>query len=270
MARAVFFGGLFALSLRRDFREWGTVSGAFWQPIALFHRLRIPVLSVAALGIVQNVWRASLLLSALGLFTRMSVSVSFVTGTYLFGLPNNFGQIEHEDALAVLVMLVLAFSRSGDAFSVDRLRKRDEPPRASGEYRWPVMLACALLTLVFFGAGVSKLRRGGFQWFATDNLAYVFLQHQYPVSPAAALFGWGVWLARHPLLCRALALSIVMIECGYPLALFSRTARRVFVPATILMLVGFRVLMGPDFSALIVCHAFWIPWKRFDSSSRDG
>jgi hypothetical protein len=224
------------------------------------------VLSVPALGVVQNVWRASLLLAALGLLTRMSLAVSFVSGIYLLGLPNNFGQLQHEDALVVLATLVLVFSRSGDAFSVDRLLSRREPPRSSGEYRWPVMLICALLTLVFFGAGVSKLRSGGFAWFASDNLAYVFLQHQYPMSTHAPLFGWGVWLARHRMLCRALALSIVILECGYPLALFSRTARRLLVPAAILVLVGFRVLMGPDFSALIVCHAFWIPWKWFVSA----
>ena len=265
LARGVFFGGLFLLSLRHDFRGWGEVSGALWNPIAIFHRFGIPVLPVRALGILQNVWRVSLALSAVGLLTRASVFVSFATGIYLLGLPNNFGQIQHEDGLVVLATFVLVFSRSGDAFSLDRALRRKKPLPASGEYRWPVILICVLLAFVFFGAGVSKLRRSGFAWFASDNLAWVFLQHQYPVSTAPPLSGWGVGLAKHRLLCRALALSILAIECGYPLALFFRAARRVFVPATILMLVGFRVLMGPDFSALIVCHAFWIPWRWLDA-----
>ena len=269
VARAVFFGGLFLLSLHRDFREWGAVSSAFWRPMALFQRFRIPVLSFRALGVVQVVWRVSLALSALGLFTRASVALSFFSGAYLLGLPNNFGQIQHEDALVVLATLVLAFSRSGDAFSLDRVLRRKGRLPPSGEYRWPVLLICALLALVFLGAGVSKLRGSGFGWFTTDNLAYLFLQHQYPVSTAPPLAGWGVWLAKHRLLCRAFALSILVLECGYPLALFSRAARRVLVPSAILMLVSFRVLMGPDFSALIVCHAFWIPWKWLDSSELD-
>jgi hypothetical protein len=259
-ARAVFFGGLFFLSFFRDFRGWAGVSNAFWMPTVLFHRLRLPILSSGEIGILQDVWRASLGLSAIGLLTRVSVPVSLVSATYLLGLPNNFGRIEHEDALVVLAMLVLAFSRCGDGVSVDRLLRRVKTPSASEEYRWPSVLICVLLACVFLGAGVSKLRKGGFAWFATDHLAFVLLEHQYPVSTAMPLTRWGVEIAHHRLLTRLLAFGVLTLECGYPLALFSVRARRVIVPSAILMIVGFRVLMGPDFSPLIFCHAFWIPW----------
>ena len=260
-ARVVFFGGLFGLSFFRDFRGWSEVSGTFWTPTPLFNRLGLPVFSLGTIGFLQDVWRVALALSAIGLFTRVSVWASLISETYLLGLPNNFGQIEHEDAIVILATIVLAFSRCGDAVSVDRLLRRRKAPSASGEYQWPSVLICVLLSLVFFGAGVSKLRKGGMAWFTTDNLAFVLLQHQYPVSTAMPLTDWGVAIARHRFFTRLLAFGIVALECGYPLALFSVRARRVVVPAAILMTAGFRVLMGPDFSPLIVCHAFWIPWR---------
>ena len=87
------------------------------------------------------------------------------------------------------------------------------------------------------------------------------------MSSALPLTDWGVWLARHRLLCRAIAFSVVVLEFAYPLALFWAPARRLLIPSAILMLVGFRILMGPD-SALIVAHVFWIPWMWL-SGSRD-
>ncbi|MEL7314563.1 MAG: hypothetical protein AAFN08_06380, partial [Cyanobacteria bacterium J06559_3] len=32
------------------------------------------------------------------------------------------------------------------------------------------------------------------------------------------------------------------------------------VPAMVLSVIGFRVLLGPAFLPLILCHVFWIRW----------
>ena len=72
---------------------------------------------------VEGTWKAALVLSCLGLFTRASTVASFVLGLYLLGLPQNFiGEAwYHYDMLVVIVLGILAFSRCGDAFSADRL-----------------------------------------------------------------------------------------------------------------------------------------------------
>jgi len=50
-------------------------------------------------------------------------------------------------------MGVLALSRCGDAFSLDRLvraRRHAEAPPPSGEYRWPARMILLVMSCVFF------------------------------------------------------------------------------------------------------------------------
>ena len=49
-------------------------------------------------------------------------------------------------------------------------------------------------------------------------------------------------------------------ELLFPLALVSRTARAVLVPAAFVMLVSIRVLMGPTFGGFLVANVVWVPW----------
>jgi hypothetical protein len=66
-----------------------------------------------------------------------------------------------------------------------------------------------------------------------------------------------------------MAASAVSVETLFPLALFSRRARRVVVPAGLMFLVGIRVLMGPTFEQFMMCYVFWVPWERVTAIVRD-
>jgi predicted DCC family thiol-disulfide oxidoreductase YuxK len=57
-----------------------------------------------------------------------------------------------------------------------------------------------------------------------------------------------------------MAATSLAIETLFPLALFSRRARRLLVPGAFGMLVGIRVLMGPTFGGFLAVFAFWTPW----------
>jgi predicted DCC family thiol-disulfide oxidoreductase YuxK len=116
------------------------------------------------------------------------------------------------------------------------------------------------MSLVFFAAGVAKLRHGGIEWFASDNLAIVLTKAHYHVSDADPIGPWGLWIASSPFASRALAFVSLATEALFPLALVSRRARVVLVPAAFGMLVGIRVLMGPTFGGFLTAFAFWIPW----------
>jgi hypothetical protein len=266
--RALFFGALFLLYLPQDFTVWAEVSNVFWQPVWLFSHLNLPVLSRDLLATIQIIWKVALGLSCIGFVTRLGAVVSFILGVYLLGLPHNFGKTHHYDAILVFVLGIMALSRCGDGWSVDRLiqaargRSVSKAPNTSGEYTWPIRAVWLVMALIFSGAGVSKLRHSGVEWLASDNMAISLVSHNYHVANAEPLTSWGLIVAQYGWLCWLLAVATIVFETGYPLALFSRVARSIIVPGMFSMQVGIRALMGPTFEQFLICNLFWVPWDR--------
>src|SRR3954468_23105919 len=153
VCRVLFFGSLFLWQWRHDFSAWGRFSAVFWMPVWLFDTARIPALHQMAIAAIQSLWKASLLLSAIGLFTRPAMIVAFALGAYLMGLPHNFGQTQHFDTLVVFTCGALALSRAADACSLDGLiaaaRGRSTPRADDGEYRWPIRFVWVAMALIF-------------------------------------------------------------------------------------------------------------------------
>ena len=272
VSRVIFFGVLALFYAPHQFAVWGTVSPALLQPIWLFDRFHLPVLSPGALAIVEGVWKLSLGLACIGLFTRTSMATAAVLGTYLLGLPHNFGQTYHFDALLVLAFWILAFSRAGDAWSVDSLlrgRNGEGSARAvSGEYTWPGQLILTALSLVFFAAGVAKLWTSGIDWVLSDHMAILLRRVQYHISDADPLVNWGSHLAEMPVVPHVLAAVAVLTETSYPLALFVRRLRVPLVLAAMGLIVGIRMLMGPTFEQFLIVNVFWVPWDRVLARAR--
>ncbi len=265
ICRALFFGLLFVWQLNHDFSAWGDYSDVFWMPIWLFDRLRIPLLSAPEINLVQIVWKIALAFSAIGLFCRPAMAVAFVCGTYLMGLPHNFGQTQHFDTLVVFASGALALSRAGDAISVDAwiaARRGHRRAAPAWEYTWPIRFVWLAMAVIFCAAGLSKLRHSGLDWILSDNLSLLLLRQQYHLSDGEPLTNWGVWVANHAWVARTMAALSVTIETLFPLTLVSRAARLVLVPAGLAFLVGIRVLMGPTFEQFMMCYVFWISWHR--------
>ncbi len=256
--RTIIFGLLLAYYLPIDFAAWAGVSRVAWMPIWPFAVLHLGVPGHGTLVTIEWVWKGSLLLAALGLFTRPATVAAFVGGFYLLGLPHNFGKVDHYDALAVFILLIFAAARCGDAVSLDSLWFRKQLPADSGEYRWPIRAAWVAFAVVFFSAGASKLLNSGAAWVTSDHMVTVLLKEQYNNDPLVA---WGAWIARHPPLPNLMAAMTLLLELGYPLALFSRRARLFFVPGMFAAQLGIRVLMGPAFWPFLICSAVWVPWS---------
>jgi uncharacterized membrane protein YphA (DoxX/SURF4 family)/uncharacterized membrane protein len=253
--------------LPKSYEYWATVSSAFWMPTYLFRILQIPVLPESTINLLQTVWKLSLLLSSIGLFTRINSIIACLVGVYLLGLPHNFGKIHHFDGIIVLSLVVMALSRCGDSCSIDQvIRKKFHqsylPAESSGEYTWPVHMIRLLLSIVFFSAGLAKLRQSGVEWMFSDNFEILLIQHTYHLANENPLVSWGPHLAQYSLLCKMLAIGTIVIELSYPLALFSRPARYILVPGMVLLLIGIRLLMGPTFYPFMICSLFWVPWDR--------
>jgi hypothetical protein len=257
----LFFGAVFVLYLAYDVSPWSDVAEVFWLPIPLFDYLHVKVLSPRMAQILQNLWKVVLVLSCVGLFTRLSTFTSFALGLHLMGLPQNFGKTHHQDAILVIVMGILALSRCGDSWSIDKLiwkrRFSNGPhttqPRVSGDYRWPVRLVQVLITLIFFGAGISKIRHSGLEWVFSDNLRYLLLERSKQ---------WGLKVPQYSWLCKLLAGATVVGELFFPLVIFSRIARLILVPGMFMIQIGIILLMGINFKQFMICYLFWVPWDR--------
>jgi len=260
ISRLFFFGGVFAMYAREDFTAWGSVSQAFWLPLPLFTILHLKAFTPDVIAALQVVWHVVLVLSAVGLVTRASTIVASLLGAYLLGLPHNFGQTYHFDAVLVIAMCVLACSRAADACSVDAWLLDEPAPEPSGEYTWPIRTIWVAVSLVFFAAGLAKLRYGHLEWIASGNMSILLTRALYHVSDADPLTRAGLWIAAHHWLSSAVAAMAVATEVLFPAALFSRRARLVLVPAAIAMLIGIRVLMGPTFGGFLIVNVFWMPW----------
>jgi len=264
--RILFFALLFVGYAAHDFSAWGSVSRRFWTPIWLFEHTGAEPLDRSTLWILQTCWKTALIFSAIGLYTRVSMTVAFAAGAYLFGLPHNFGQTYHFDAVLVFTLGVLALSRANAALSLDALIARDERrskmPAApkSAEYTWPVRLVWVAMAMVFLGAATSKLRHAGIAWVLSGSMRTLLIRAHYGISDADPLVKWGLMVANWPAAASTLAAVSLLTELLFPLALFSVRARWILVPASAAMILGIRVLMGPTFGGFLSAYVFWPSW----------
>lgn len=119
-----------------------------------------------------------------------------------------------------------------------------------------------LLALIFFAAGVSKLRHGGIAWITSENMAVMLVKQHYWASAVDPPLDWGLWIASHSWLTRLMAAGTIIIEICYPLALLSTRFRIILVPAMLLTQIGIFLVMGPFFPQFVLANVFWVPWDR--------
>lgn len=268
--RVLLYAALAAHYSRVDISAWADVPAEFWMPVAPFSWLGLTALpSSSTIASAQAIWLGALVASSIGILTRLSTACSFVLALLLLGLPNNFGKVHHPDALAVLVLGIMAASRCGAAFSLDRVAGRfrglDVNEEPNGEFQWPVRAVWIVFAIVFFAAGVSKLRHSGIEWMISDNLKYQLIRHHVSHEPVVE---WGLSVAASPLMCSYLAVSSVLFELLAPAALFSRRARLLIVPGLFCMQIGIWLFMGVAFKTYLICYLFWIPWDQLIHSIR--
>jgi hypothetical protein len=266
ICRALTCAWFFQVHVGRDFAGWGDVPPVFWMPTHAFALLGLPLASEATLEWLHAFWLLSLALGAIGLLTRGSTALACVLGFYLTGLTHCFGKINHNDTVVPLLLLVLAMSRCGDAFSVDawlatrraaRAGGKHERP-ASGAYTWPIRAVWLLTGLVFFAAGLSKLRNGGLAWITSDNMRHILLKHHYPgFAPVSRI---GLVLAEHAWITKPMAAFGMGVELLAPLGMVSRIARATVIPGLFAMLLAFWFTHGFSPRPFYPLFAWFVPW----------
>ncbi|MCA9775303.1 MAG: HTTM domain-containing protein [Candidatus Eremiobacteraeota bacterium] len=266
--RALFCGALLLDALTQERALWADISPVFFNPTILVRLVGLPTYELCLA--MEYIWQIALLAATIGLFTRVSVPVAAVLGTFVMGLPSSFcsfGQGNHHHYnVACIILWVLAFSRCGDAFSVDawRAKKKTE---SDGEYTWPIRMIWITLCCMFFAAGLIKLRIAGPAWVLPENLSRVLIhRHYFPRTNPPG--DWGLLVSQIPWACFLIASLALFIELAYPMGLLagvrphSRWRWAALIPAAMVpTLVGIRVLMGPFFYMVALAHIFWWPQR---------
>lgn len=257
LVRIVCFALCFVIYFDVDIRPWADVSAVFWEPLSLFRLLSGPPRKAAFLGLIQVLWKASLFTAAIGLATRASLLIAALLGFFVLGLPNCYGTIHHLDGFNVLLFAILAVSRCNDALTVDRLfwKLRPAPPKPSGAYGWPVQLAQTLFLLVFFSAGLSKLRHSGLAWFDPESMRALFLGNYFYHSPPTR---WADMLMRSNALSSLSAVTAVVVELSALPAIFFRGLRLPVVIALFLLQLAICLLMGLYFVPYVAGYALFV------------
>lgn len=93
---------------------------------------------------------------ALGFRHRVSGPTFASLLLWLLSYRNSWSMIFHNDNVLVLHAIVLGFSRSADALSVDAFLKGHASPEDHWRYGWPVKLMSVITVLSYFVAGIAK------------------------------------------------------------------------------------------------------------------
>ncbi len=262
--RVLFFVFLFFVAGKSTIREWARLyhrTPAFWRPVSFFRWFPAPpttrgFVRVVDIGVV--VWKASILWAATGLLFPLGAFAATIMTLLMLGYENQFGKTNHARTLLPIIALILACAPADDLC----YRPVFELTDARYGYFWPIQLGRVQVAIVWFFAGVSKLKHSGWRWGVTDNLSTLLRLHvmdYYFVPPKAMPL--SRWLSRQDWLCRVLAVGTLVLELAFPIGLFVPELGMLFAALCMGLIVGFALAQGPLFLPLFVMlFLLWFPY----------
>jgi hypothetical protein len=215
------------------------------QPDALFDA--VPVLfflsgmpETVVFAALQVIGGAAAALVVARRHPRLAFAAAWLCYLVLAGLRGSRGKVLHNDLLLLWSAAPFVFARVPRRAS----QVGEEPRRAWG---WPVRTAMAIAALVYFFAGMWKLRRSGPAWAFGDNMRFILIW-----GPSAADETWSAlaeWIAENGAAYRAAAASILGVELAFPVALFVRRLQPIFAVVAAVMHVFTYLVLGLDYWA---------------------
>ena len=248
--RAVVFGFVLCEVLLTSFDNLGRLPVTVLRPTGLMRLLPWGfyerLLSPGAMTAFKWLFAASLLAAAAGLFTSYTTKASALLFLFYQGLLRSFTHFNHDEMPAVYILLVLAFTPCGDAFSLDSLRGRSRALRERGGelvYGYPILLMRLLLAWSYFSSALIKLRVAGLGYFGADNLPTLAVVNSLD-NLHDTHFRAAFWLVQHREYTPYFVALVLLWELAFPLAVFSRRARAVILSLGVAFHLGTLVLMN--------------------------
>lgn len=249
IGRLLFFWSCAIIVFLNPFHLWSHVPDLFYQPTSIykiFGRSLHSLLTKEFFYIFKLLVVISLFCMGFTKGYRWLSALTFFCFMFLIGYRNNFHKVEHDKTMLVFTSFFILFSDWAFALNVSQ----------KSICHWFIRSIKWMIVVLYFLAGIEKLRNTGFDWFLTDNLAAKTLTR--------SLLNYREWILSHLLLFKIFAFLTIAFEVLSPLALFLRGYWVLIFPVIcILFHSGVAVIFNTNFLAGTLFFLFWIPWGLF-------
>ena len=244
-------------ALPRENFVWPWVAGPVFERLPISVEIVDTLLPIAVIAMVMAI---------LGCFTRTSAWVAVVLAIYLFGIPQSSGKVNHTMHHVVLIGLLIACSRAGDALSIDSLWQsiwradRGQVRRIGRKVRYglPIRFAMMVLAMSYFFPGFWKVATNGLVWIFSDNLNNQLLQKWFEIETFEPVLP----LYKIPGFTSMGALTAVVMELGWPLALLWKPTRAMWAALGLLFHNMTKLLMNISFYTMQAMYVMFVDWQR--------
>ena len=266
MVRAGAFGFVLCEVLLTSFANLGRLPVTVLRPTGAMRLLPWgfyeKLLTPASMSAFKWVFVAALLAASAGALTPVSTKSAAALFLFYQGLLRSFTHFNHDEMPAAYILLVLAFTPCGDAFSVDALRGwRRALPGGSWVYGYPILLARLLVAWSYFTSGLIKLRVAGLGYFSADNLPALAVSNSLD-NMHDTQFRAGLWLPAYREYTPPLVALVVLWELLFPLAVWFPGARAVILALGVLFHLGTLVFMNIFFPYHLAMYLVFVDWPR--------
>ncbi|MGQ0793376.1 MAG: DCC1-like thiol-disulfide oxidoreductase family protein [Deltaproteobacteria bacterium] len=182
---------------------------------------------------------------------------------WVLSYRNSWSMIYHSDNLLVFHVLILGFTRSADALSLDSAfgghrSAENEASSAHWRYNWPILLICSITLVAYFLAGFAKVMGPlGWAWASGESLMsqvavdVIRKEALGSSAPESIFILYGeLWLFT------ALGVGTLLLELGTPAAILHRRLGSIWALSAFLMHWGIFFIMEIKFRYQLTGVAF--------------
>ena len=242
-----------------------------WQPISFYQWIPASLLRDAVLAhslAVADCWL--IVFALLGFYTRSTLALAAVLSTYLFGLPYNFGQVNHRHH-EVWLMALLAAGPSGEMLSIDAvvgaLRRADRGRvdlEVSGRAALDTLrYVWLLIGLLYLGSGLPKLVAAcTSHWLDFASLQNI-MRRRWLVSRLYGIrFAPGFRFdLLPPWLIRLAGLGTIVFETSSIFLICLRNTRWIVALGGLAFHEGNAAILGIKFTSLMIAYVCLFDWS---------
>ena len=261
--RAAFCGYVLTQMLLTDFMAFGHLPITVMRPTGAMQlvpwRFYDALITPRGMLIFKVFLVVSLLSATFGLFTAITTKSSALLFLFYEGLVRSFGLFNHDEMIGVYILVVLAFTRCGDGFSFDSRFGLATPRLPGFAYGYPILLLRILVAWSYFSSALIKMRVTGLQYFSADNLPVVSIWHSLD-NLHESQHKLAFWLPNIRGITGAIVVVALLWELAFPLAIFSRVARRIILPFGIVFHLSTIYFMNISFPYHMAAYVVFIDW----------